>query len=54
MLVPLHGVKRGGSKCTNKCKYAIVNENGKSRALALIKNSPNSRYINVISGFTRI
>lgn len=61
MLVPLHGVKRGGVhpgyvvnalKSAN-VKYAIVNENGKLKSFALLKNnSPNSRYINVISAFT--
>lgn len=60
MLVPLHGVKRGGvhpgyvinaMKKAN-IKYAIVNENGKLKSFALLKNNPNSRYINVISAFT--
>jgi hypothetical protein len=61
MLVPLHGVKRGGvnpayvvnALKTANVKYAIVNDNGKLRSLALLKNNtPNSRYINVISAFT--
>jgi hypothetical protein len=60
MLVPLHGVKRGGVhpgyvvnalKSAN-VKYAIVNDNGKLKSFALLKNYPNSRYINVISAFT--
>jgi hypothetical protein len=38
---------------TANVKYAIVNDNGKLRSLALLKNNtPNSRYINVISAFT--
>lgn len=60
MLVPLHGVKRGGVNPgyvtsglkTANIKYAIVNENGRLKSFALVKNKPNSRYINVISGFT--
>lgn len=60
MLLPLHGVKRGGVhpgyvvNALNKAnlKYALVNENGKLRSFALLKNEPNSRYINVISAFT--
>lgn len=60
ILVPLHGNSRGGVdpayvasvlNSTN-IKYAIVNNSGSLRALALVKNSPNSRYINVIAGYT--
>lgn len=62
MLVPLHGVQRGGVSSSYvlnavkkaNVKYALVNESGKMlRAFALIKNRPNaSRYINVISAVT--
>ena len=61
MLMPLHGVTRGGVhsgyvldaiKKAN-VKYAIVNDKGRLRAFALLKNTtPNSRYVNVISAFT--
>lgn len=59
MLVPFRG-SRGGVhsgyvenalKHTN-IKYGIVNDKGKLKSFALVKNSPNSRYINVISGYT--
>lgn len=61
ILVPLAGNTRGGVhpgyvvnalKHAN-IKYAIVNRNsGSLKALALVKNSPNSRYINVIAGYS--
>lgn len=61
ILVPLSGNSRGGVdpayvanaiKNTN-IKYAIVNRNtGTLKALALVKNEPNSRYINVIAGYS--
>lgn len=61
ILVPLTGNSRGGVdpayvvnaiKNTN-IKYAIVNRNtGSLKALALVKNEPNSRYINVIAGYS--
>ena len=61
ILVPLSGNSRGGVdpayvvnalKNTN-IKYAIVNKNtGSLKALALVKNYPNSRYINVIAGYS--
>ncbi len=57
MLVPLHGVKRGGvhpgyvvhALENANTKYAIVNEKGNLRSFSLVKNYPNSRYINVIA-----
>jgi hypothetical protein len=60
MLVPLQGAQRGGvhsgyvlnAKKHANIKYALVNENGRLKSFALVKNSPNSRYINVISAFT--
>ncbi len=62
MLMPLHGVQRGGVfpgyamyaiKNAN-VKYALVNDTGKLRAFALLKNNPknSSRYIDVIAAFT--
>lgn len=60
MLIPLRSVKRGGVnpgyittalKSAN-IKYAIVNKNGKLKSFALLKNKPNHRYIDVISGYT--
>jgi hypothetical protein len=61
MLMPLHGVQRGGVfpgyamyaiKSAN-VKYALVNDTGKLRAFALLKNNPKnaSRYIDVIAAF---
>jgi hypothetical protein len=63
MLVPLHGVQRGGVSTSYvinavknaNVKYALVNESGKKlRAFALLKNNPknSSRYIDVIAAFT--
>lgn len=63
MLVPLHGVQRGGVSTAYvikavknaNVKYALVNESGKKlRAFALLKNNPKnlSRYIDVIAAFT--
>ena len=59
ILVPLNGNSRGGVDPgyvaavlnTTNIKYAIVNTNGKLKAIALVKNQPNSRYINVIAGY---
>lgn len=61
ILMPLTGgVARGGVHTgyvahaikNANIKYAIINKaNGKLKAFALIKNKPNSRYINVIAGF---
>ena len=61
ILVPVTGGNRTGggvnpgyvaNALKNKnLKYAIVNvSNGKLKALALVNNKPNSRYVNVIAG----
>lgn len=61
ILVPLTGTSRGGvdpayvvnALKNANIKYAIVNKNtGTLKALALLKNEPNSRYIDVIAAYT--
>lgn len=61
ILIPLSGNSRGGvdpayvvsALPTTNIKYAIVNKNtGTLKALALVQNAPNSRYINVIAGYS--